>query len=203
MDYLAIAGLTVVLVILVIFAWPQIVCPWVEQNAWRELARRKGMRYRRRRTLGVPRGGRIVGTWRGRECSVSTYKALGVALQMRVVLSVDNRSDGTLLALGQPSDWRDLEPERRETGPALEIVESQPGDLAHKALVSTGLDDRIREIARERRTYGYRIEVSGHALRFEWPFRRFSRLDIDPIVRTLTALLDALCDTAEAVEQNV
>ncbi len=90
MDILVIAALVFTLGVLTAWTLPRLVCPWREQIALRKLAERIGFRYHGRRALGIPRSGRATGTLHHRECTIETFKQMGVDPYTRIVVSVDN-----------------------------------------------------------------------------------------------------------------
>jgi len=191
MDFWPWAVLIGLLVVLGIFAWPRLICPLMRESAWRGLAARTGMSYRRRRFLGILRPGRVAGTYRGRECALFGYKAMGIEFRTCVVLSLTNRAEGSMSVL-----WR-----QHLDQPFL-IRRSQPKELVNEVFASESLGQRLEQVAQGTWSHNYHVELSGHLLRFEQKPQAFSpgggkRLYVD----RLQALLDVLCDIADAIEQ--
>jgi hypothetical protein len=188
LPWVALIGLLVVLGIL---AWPKVVCPLMRESAWRGLAARTGLAYRRRKLLGIPRPGRIVGTYRGRECTLYTHKELGIELRMCIVLSVDNQAEGAMSVL-----WR------QHLDQSFLIRRSQPKQLVDELFASDSLGQRLEDVAQRTWSHSYHVELSGHLLKFEQKPQTFcpgggARQYAD----RLQALLDVLCDVADAIEQ--
>ena len=191
MDFWPWAALVGLLVVLGIFAWPRVVCPLMREGAWRGLAARTGLAYRRRRVLGIPRPGRISGTYRGRECALYTHKELGIELRMCIVLSLDNQVEGAMSVL-----WR-----QHLDQPFL-IRRSQPKELADQIFASDSLGQRLPDVAQRTWSHSYHVELSGHLLKFEQKPQVFSPGGgKQQYVERLHALLDVLCDVADAIEQ--
>jgi hypothetical protein len=201
MEYLLGASLVLLIAILAVCAWPSVVCPWLGARAWRRLATRLGLTYIRRHTLGIPRRGRVVGVYRGREVTLDTYKEMGVEQRMRIVLSVRNPPGGSMLVLSMP--WGDREGQGGDERSArpFRIVESEPGDLGAKVFASDDLREGVWNVMQGTRARNYRIELSGRVLRFEQEPRTFCFLGVDRHVEHVQALFDVLCDVAEAVEE--
>jgi hypothetical protein len=183
--WVALAGLTGVLAL---FFWPRVICPLQRERGWRALAAHTGLAYRGRRVLGVPRPGRVTGTYQGRECSLSTYRALGVEARMCFVLSLKNQAQGAMSVLWQPRA-------------APQVRQSQPEGLADALLAVDDLGQRLSEAAQSLWSKGYHLELSGHMLRFEQSLPAFCPYGSERYVHSLQALLDVLCDLATAIEQ--
>lgn len=183
--WVALAGL---LGVLVLFSWPGVICPLQRVRGWRALAARTGLAYRQRRALGLPRPGRVTGTYRGRECALSTYRALDVEERMCLVLSLENRASGVMSVL-----W-----EQR----AAQVLQSQPDGLAKALLAAEGLGQRLSDAAQGIWSKGYHLELSGHLLRLEQNLPAFCPYGSERYVSGLQALLDVLCDIATAIEQR-
>jgi hypothetical protein len=197
MEYVLSASLVLLLAITGVFAWSRVLCPWLGARAWLALARRTGLTCKRRRTLGIPRWGRVLGTYRGRGLALDTYKDLGVDLCMRVVLSVENPVKGSMLVLGKQSDQAEIE----QMDQAFAIVESQPEGFAEEALASADLRQQVREAVSSVWSSHYHIQVSGHTLRFEQRPRRSCFYSARRRAERLQSLLDVLCDLAEKIER--
>jgi hypothetical protein len=179
------------LVVLGILAWPKVVCPLMRERAWRGLAARTGLAYRGRRILGIPRPGRISGTYRGRGCTLYTHKELGIELRMCVVLSLDNQAAGAMSVL-----WR-----QHLDQPFL-IRRSQPTQLVDDLFASDSLGQRLQDVAQRTRSHSYHVELSGHLLKFEQKLQTFCPGGgKQRYVDHLQALLDVLCDVADAIEK--
>ena len=199
MDYVTWAGLILVLVILGIVAWSAVVCPWLRERAWRQLAERTGLTCRWRSSFGIPRQGRIRGSYHGRECTLSTFRELGIELRMRVILSIDNRSQGSIRVLCRPRP-----PGLNGDGSLRELfslIESDPEGFVREVFASEGLRRRIQELERSRWSRDDYVEVDGHMLRFERRIGRFCDYRVGQHMEHLHGLLDTLCDIAETIEQ--
>lgn len=203
MEYLLGGTLVVLLAILAVFAWPSVVCPWLEGRAWRRLADRAGLTYRRSRVLGIPRRGRVVGSYRGRDLTLDTYRDLGLGLRMRILLSVRNPIGGSMLICGLPwTDREDRQVDGRGDRP-FTIAQSEPGDLAAKVFAAADLHEGMWSVVQEMRVRDYRIDLSDYVLRFEQEPRTFCFLSVERQADRLQALLDVLCNIAEAAEEVI
>ena len=189
MDWWAWVALAGLLCALGLFSWSRVICPLRRERGWRALAARTGLAYRRRRVLGVPKPGRATGVYRRRECSLSTYRALGVEARMCLVLALENQAQGAISVL-----W--------EQRADAQVQHSQPAELAKELLAFQGLGQRLSDAARGIWSKGYHLELSGHMLRFEQSLPAFCPYGSERYVAGLQALLDALCDLATAIEQR-
>jgi len=198
-EYVLIAAVVLLLVLLGAFALPGVICPWLEKKAWLKLAARTGLTYVSRSFLGIPKRGRITGTYRGHDLTLDTYKYLGIDLYMRIVLSVSNRAGGSLLVLGKPFGNQSSHVADTQFDQFL-ISESQPEDFVAEVFASTDLRQGFQDAVQGIGPGCYYVEVSGHILRFEhqprWHFFR----GVDRKVDRLQSLFDVLCDVAEAVD---
>ena len=203
MEYLLGGSLVVLFVILVVFAWPSVVCPWLGAMAWRKLAARTGLTHRRSGYLGIPRRGRVVGSYRGRDLTLDTYRDMGVDLRMRILLSVRNPVGASMLIYGLPwTDREDRQVDGRGDRP-FTIAQSEPGDLAAKVFAAADLHEGMWSVVQEMRVRNYRIDLSDYVLRFEQEPRTFCFLSVERQADRLQALFDVLCDIAEAVEEVI
>jgi hypothetical protein len=156
MDWWVWGALVGLLGVLVLFSWPRIICPLQRARGWRALAARTGLAYLQRRALGLPRPGRVTGTYRGRECSLSTYRALDVEARMCFVLVLRNQARGAMSVL-----WD------QRADPPTQVRLSQPDGLAEELLALAGLGQRLSDAAQDTWSKGYHLELSEHMLRLE------------------------------------
>jgi hypothetical protein len=149
--------------------------------------------------LGVPRQGRIRGSYRGRECTLGTFKELGVDLRMRIVLSVDNRFQVSMRVLcrsGSPGTDGD-----RSLRELFSVIESEPMGFARQVFASEDLRRRIQELVGSAWSRSDYIEANEHMLRFERRIGGLCDYRVGQHVEHLHALLDTLCDIAETIER--
>ena len=198
MDILVIAALVLLLGLLTAWTLPQLVCPWREQVTLRKLAQRIGFRYYGRRTLGIPRSGRATGTLHDRECTIENFKEMGVDPCTRMTVSVDNPLGCRFDVVQSPASVARAEKAQREP---LQIVASVPEGLARAVLDKCDLDGRAPQFARQVRANGYRLSLSGYALRLEHHPRWLCFGSIEQDVAGFQVLLATLCEAAGAIER--
>jgi hypothetical protein len=201
MSVRLIAGLAL-LALIVVFAWPRIVCPWREQVALRRLSARTGLTYTGRRVLGIPRVGRAFGSYLGRACALERHKGLEVHPALRILCSVQNRDDWAFrLVAAVPGP--DPDASGGAAHPALWVAQSTPPGLAERAIVEARLAKRIPPVAAGIRASEYHLSLSGHLLRFEHLPRGLCALPPDRAAEALQAVLEALCACAASLEAMV
>jgi hypothetical protein len=194
MDSLVIAALVLMIGLLTAWTLPHLVCPWREQVTLRRLAERIGLHYHGRRTLGVPRSGRAAGVCYDRECTIETFKQMGVDPCTRVVVAVDNPMGCSFDVVQRPSS--------SATGEAApcQVVTSAPEDLARTVLDACDVEGRTPQFPRQVRANGYHLSLKGHTLRLEHRPRWLCFGPVEQDIAGYRALLQTLCDTAEAIE---
>jgi hypothetical protein len=190
MDWWPWVALVFLVGVLFLFSWPRVICPLQRERGWRALAARTGLTYQGRSILGVPRPGRLTGSYRERECSLFTYRAQGVEPRLCLVLALQDRARGTLAVLWQ---------QRAE--PPFQVRQSQPEGLADALLAQEGPVQRLSEAAQGVRSACYHLELSGHVMRFEQRLGVFCAYRSERYVAGWQAILDALCDLASVVER--
>ncbi len=199
MDILVIAALVFTLGVLTAWTLPRLVCPWREQIALRKLAERIGFRYHGRRALGIPRSGRATGTLHHRECTIETFKQMGVDPYTRIVVSVDNPTACSLDVVQGPSSSAAGGPGRQPT--PYQIVDSAPEGLARAVLEMCDLDGRTPQFPRQVRANGYHLSLSGYTLRLEHRPRWVCFGSVEQDIVGYHALLETLCEAAGAIER--
>ena len=190
MDWLAWAALAFLIGVLVLISWPRVICPLRREFSWRTLASRTGLRHRQRRVLGLPRPGRVTGTYQGYECSLSTYRALDIEARMSVVLALENRAQRAVSVL-----WR------QHADPPFQLLQSQPNGFADELFAVEGLGQRLSDAAQGLRSNSFHLELSGHMLKFEQRLQALCPYGGEQYVASLQALLETLCHVANAIEQ--
>jgi hypothetical protein len=201
METVALFALPLLLALLLAWAWPKVVGPWLESMAWHTLATRAGLTHHRRRVLGIPRHGRISGTYRGRELTLSAFKDMGVDLTTRVVLSVDNRAHATLLVVAKVPERGAAQGATQPFDQLFTVAESQPADLAQEAFTPPERCAALAQMMRDHRSHQCHIELRGRMLRFEHRPRRLCFYRVRARADRLAALIDGLCAVAETVER--
>jgi hypothetical protein len=199
MDILVIAGLVLMLGILAALALPRIVCPWREHATLRSFADLVDLHHQPNRVLGIPRSGRAAGTYRGRACTIETFKEMGVDPRRRVVLSVDNPLSCSFDVIRKPA-WGATAEGRSET--SFEVIHSAPPNLAWTVIDAGQLDERSLQFPRQVQANGYHLSLSGCLLRLEHQPRGMCFGRVDREATRLQVLLSALCDAAEAIERT-
>jgi len=199
MDILVIATLVLVLGILAALALLRIVGPWREQAALHRLADLVGLHHQSHRVLGIPRSGRAAGTYRGRACTIETFKQMGVDPHTRVVLSVGNPLACGFDVIRRPAS--EATDKARAQAPC-QVIHSAPPELARIVLDAADLNDRAAQFPRQVQASGYHLSLSGCLLRLEYRPRWLSSGPIGQDVIGFQALLEALCDGAEAIERS-
>jgi hypothetical protein len=194
MDGWYVAALVLLLVLMGGLTWPKVVCPRREQKTLRQFAARSGLGYPRHRAEGRTMQGRLSGTYRGRECTIEAARDPGDVRFVRMLLSVDNRTQGTAIVTG--SVRASGHPSR-----TLSVVESRPGDLADAIMALPDLDPRVQRAIQGLRADACRILLSGYLLRLEYTPHGHCLFGPLDDVDHLGALLDVLCDIAEAIER--
>jgi hypothetical protein len=91
---------------------------------------------------------------------------------------------------------------RQQLDQPLLIRRSQPEGLVDEVFTSEGLGQRLQDVAQRTWSHSYRVELSGHLLRFEQRPQTFSPgIGAQQYVDRLQSLLDVLCDVVDAIEQ--
>lgn len=199
MDILVIAALVLLLGLLTAWTLPHLVCPWREQVALRKLAERIDFRYRGRRVLGIPRGGRATGAYRDRDCTIETFKEMGVDPHTRVVISVDNPMGCAFDVIQRPSS--EAKGMAGQDPVPYRVVASAPEELAASVLDTCNLKGRMPQFPRQIRENGYHLSLSGHALRLEHHPRWACFGPLEQDIAGYGALLEALCEAAGEIER--
>ena len=200
MDILVIAALVLILGTLTAWMLPYLVCPWREQVTLRKLAGVLGFRYHGWRTLGIPRRGRVTGTFHDRDCTIETLKQMGVDPYTRMVVSIDNPLAYSFDVVQHPTSASSGDKEQRQE--PLQIVGSTPDGLARTVLRTCDLEGRAPQFPRQVRASGYHLSLSGYMMRLEHRPRWLCFGPIERDVIGFRALLETLCDAADAIERS-